>query len=528
MKTELSKIIDFINQGYYAKALLQIDHELKTNPNNFGLNKAKASTLFLQNKYNAALVVFNKCYEINPRDYDTNVNISYIFNMVQDYKMSLKFCNDALKVDQNRPEVYHNMAHCYLYIPDLEKAENFILKSIELRGGLESIDIIQFADTLNLYTDILVAKGDLDSFNTVSLNILKKNIFFGDMFRKVLRNNPGAITDENLSTLTSSLEKVIDSKDHIRGSLSKASAYSCLAEYYQKTNKDLSEEYYIEANKLILGAHRNSLYDGQRFTKNVIQFFDLVDTKKIQSDIPKNRGEGLIFIIGMPRSGTTLLESILATADDSFAGGEKSYFSTQCRPIVKNYSPITNGENTFSGLGKGYLDIIDIQRNNKKFYIDKLPENYLYYKFIKTSLPGAKFLHIHRDPWDNAISIFKQNFQDALYWSSSFFGIALQYANYEYIISHWKSGVDTDILDVKYEDLVSNTSATVSKIWSFCNLKGEYNETTRKKYFAQTASKFQVTQDIYVSSLKKEEFESQKEEFFKNLKLQREYWLNST
>jgi hypothetical protein len=88
--------------------------------------------------------------------------------------------------------------------------------------------------------------------------------------------------------------------------------------------------------------------------------------------------------------------------------------------------------------------------------------------------------------------------------------------------------VDTDILDVKYEDLVSNTSATVSKIWSFCNLKGEYNETTRKKYFAQTASKFQVIQDIYASSLKKEEFESQKEEFFKNLELQREYWQNST
>jgi tetratricopeptide (TPR) repeat protein len=151
MKTELSKIIDFINQGHYAKALLQIDHELKTNPNSFGLNKAKATTLFLQKKYNAALMVFNKCYEINPGDYDTNVNISFIFNMVQDYKMSLKFCNDALKVDRNRPEVYHNMAHCYLYIPDLEKAENYILKSIELRGGLESIDIMQFADTLNLY-----------------------------------------------------------------------------------------------------------------------------------------------------------------------------------------------------------------------------------------------------------------------------------------------------------------------------------------------------------------------------------------
>ena len=230
MKTMLSKIIDLINQKHYPKALLEIDQELNTNPNSFGLNKAKATTLFLQKKYNAALVFFNKCYEINPGDYDVSVNLSFIFNMIQDYKSSLEFCHNALKSVQDRPEVYHNMAHCYLYIPDLEKAENNILKSIELRGGLGSIDILRFSDTLNLYTDILLAKGDMDKFNTISLNILQRNILFGDMFRKVLRNNRDAITSENLKILHSSLEKPIDNKDHIRGSLSKASAYSCLAE----------------------------------------------------------------------------------------------------------------------------------------------------------------------------------------------------------------------------------------------------------------------------------------------------------
>ena len=528
MKTELSKIIELINQGYYPKALLEIDRELNTNPNSFGLNKVKATTLFLQKKYNAALVFFNKCYEINPGDYDVSVNLSFIFNMIQDYKSSLKFCHNALKSVQDRPEVYHNMAHCYLYIPDLEKAENYILKSIEIRGGLDSIDILRFSDTLNLYTDILLAKGDLDKFNTISLNILRRNIFFGDMFRKVLRNNRSSITSENLKMLHSSLEKAIDNKDQIRGSLSRASAYSCLAEYYQKEDRSKSEDYYIQANKLILSVHRNSLYESQKFTKKIIQFFNLADTKEIPSDIPSDRGEGLIFIIGMPRSGTTLLESILATANDSVAGGERIYFSTQCQPIVKNSLTKMDGEDVFSRLGKGYLDIIDIQRGDKKYYINKLPENYLYYKFIRTSLPGAKFLHIHRDPWDNAISIFKQNFQDALFWSSSFFGIALQYANYEHIMKHWGNEDNSDILDIKYEDLVSDTKKTVGKIWRFCNFKGEYDENIRKKYFAQTASKFQVTQSIYATSLKKEEFEGQKEEFSKNLELQRQYWASSS
>tara|TARA_Y100000996_G_scaffold398575_1_gene366746 strand:- start:501 stop:2087 length:1587 start_codon:yes stop_codon:yes gene_type:complete len=527
MNTELSKIIDLINASHYLKALEEIDRELNNSPNSFALNKAKATTLFLQKKYNSALVAFNKCYEINPNDYDVNVNISFIFNMIQDYKSSLKFCDAALKVNQDRPEVYHNIAHCYLYIPDLEKAEINVLKSIELRGGLESNDLLRFSDTLNLYTDILLAKGDLDKFNEISSKILNKNIFFGDMFRKVLRNNRSGITDDNLKILKSALNQIVDNKDIIKGTLSKASAYSCLAEYYQKLDKKISEDYYIESNKLILSAHRNSLYENQKFIKKIIKFFDSDETKTMLGNVPKNEGKGLIFIIGMPRSGTTLLESIIATADNCVAGGEKLFFPTQCPPIINNKSADTKEEDVFSRLGKDYLNIIDIQKRGRRFYIDKLPENYLYYKFIRNSLPGAKFLHIQRDPWDNATSIFKQNFQDALYWSSSFFGIALRYANYEYTMKLWQNEKNDDILDISYEELVSDTKNSINKIWGFCELEGNYDENKRKKHFAQTASKFQVTQNIYSSSLKKHEFEGQKEEFFENLELQRQYWSNS-
>ena len=524
MNTELSKIIDLINQSHYREALKKIDRELTNNPNSFAMNKAKATTLFLEKKYNQALVAFNKCYDLNPQDYDVNVNISFIFNRVQDFKSSLKFCDNALKIQQNKPEVYHNMAHCYLYIPDHEKAEKCVLKSIELRGGLESSEILKYADTLNLYTDILLAKGDLDKFNEVSLSILKKNIFFGDMFRKVLRNNRNGITDENLKILNNALNQIVDNKDIIKGTLSKASAYSCLAEYYQKVDKKKSEDYYVKSNQLILSVHRNSLYENQNYIKKIIKFFESNDTEEISSDIPKDKGKGLIFIIGMPRSGTTLLESIIATADNCVPGGEKIFFSVQCPPIIYNKLADAKEEDVFSRLGKDYLEIIDIQKNGRKFYIDKLPENYLYYKFIRNSLPGAKFLHIFRDPWDTATSIFKQNFQDALFWSSSFFGIALQYANYEYVMKLWQNEKNNDILDVSYEELVSDTQNSINKIWAFCELEGNYDENKRKKHFAQTASKFQVTKDIYASSLKKEEFEDHKQEFIKNLDLQRKYW----
>jgi hypothetical protein len=230
----------------------------------------------------------------------------------------------------------------------------------------------------------------------------------------------------------------------------------------------------------------------------------------------------------MPRSGTTLLESIISTANDCTAGGEKVYFAVHCDPIINKFSHDDNDidENTFHHLGEGYLDIIDIQRKGKKFFIDKLPENYLYYKFIKFALPKAKFIHIHRDPWDNAISIFKQNFVKDIYYGSSFFGIGLQYANYEHLIGLWKQEIDHNILDISYDNLILKTNDCINQIWKFCNLKGEYDESKRKSHFAQTASKQQITKSIYSTSIGKKEFEDKKLEFIKNLENQREYWKN--
>lgn len=526
MNAELSKIIDLINSKEYSKALKAINNNLKLNPSSFSLNKAQGIAFLGLEKYNLALRVFNKCFEMKSDDYEINVNLAFLFNKVQDYKNSLKFSENALKIKDDMPEVYHNIGLAYLNIFDLEKAEKYFLKSIELRGGLDNLEIFRFKDTLNYYTDVLIAKGDIESFKTVSQKILDKDVFFGDMFRKVHRNDPDAIKEKHLKTLYRTLQELESFKDLLNRNLTKSSIYFCLAEYFSSTDRQKSEEYYIQSNQIISEIQRGSFYDQQIYIKKIIKFFDQVDYKKLSSNIPNDRGDGLIFIIGMPRSGTTLLESIISTAEDCVAGGEKLFFAVHCDPILNRFSHDDNDveDNMFYNLGENYLDIIDIQRKGKKFFIDKLPENYLYYKFIKSALPKAKFIHIHRDPWDNAISIYKQNFVKDIYYGSSFFGIGIQYANYEHLMDMWKKETDHNILDIRYDDLVTKTKGCINQIWEFCNLKGEFDENKRKKYFAQTASKQQVSKSIYTSSVGKKEFEDKKSEFTENLENQRKYW----
>ena len=524
MKPELSKIIESLNKKDYLHASELARQALQNAPKSYELNKILAISLMALNKYNDAIIVFNQCFEMNQYDYDVNVNLAYVFNKVQDYKNALKFCDYALKSDKGRPEVYHNLANSYLYIPDLSKAEECILKSINLRGGLDSKEILNFQDTLNIYTDILLAKGDLVLFQKITVNLISRGVFFGDMFRKALRSDRNLIKEEHLDILYSTLEKADRIKSLVQQNSTKSSVFSCLAEYFEKSDKRKSEDYYIKSNNLLSNIQRGSLYDSQKFVKKIISLFENIKNHNFLDDVSEYQGEGIIFIIGMPRSGTTLLESILSTAESCVPGGEKVFFPIHCQSIIKGSDHLDIDKLLFNNLGRNYLDIIEIQRKGNKFFIDKLPENYLYYPFIRKSLPAAKFIHISRDPWDNAISLFKQNFIKEVPYASSFFGIALQYANYEYLMKKWNNLRDNKILNIQYENLVTNAPSCIRLIWDFCEFKGEYIEQDRKKHFAQTASKQQVNRSIYNSSLKKTEFEAQKRDFLSNLNLQREYW----
>ena len=100
-----------------------------------------------------------------------------------------------------------------------------------------------------------------------------------------------------------------------------------LAEYQSKKNKNLSEEYYIKANKLINDMQRESLFLRQKYARTICNFFRSFEIQKITNEIDSEKGKGLIFVLGMPRSGTTLTESILSTSKDLITGGEKSFFS---------------------------------------------------------------------------------------------------------------------------------------------------------------------------------------------------------
>ena len=225
----------------------------------------------------------------------------------------------------------------------------------------------------------------------------------------------------------------------------------------------------------------------------------------------------------MPRSGTTLTESIITANTEVFGGGElMSFYDLAYRLLVdKKYD-----ENSFEMVGEQYIKRTEYLLINQKKIADKLPNNYAFIGHIRKFLPGAKIVLVLRNPWDLAVSLYKQRYVTNISFSSTFFNLGIQMANFEASLLYWKKlgMLDNNVMVIYYEDLVKNFDKTQKKLYAFCKINSEYEPEKRESFFAKTASINQVQNKIHTESLEKDNFSSFKKEFREAFYSQREFW----
>ena len=227
----------------------------------------------------------------------------------------------------------------------------------------------------------------------------------------------------------------------------------------------------------------------------------------------------------MPRSGTTLVESIVGKHEDVKSGGELLSMLELCK-IFSDPKINTFIKDDFLKISETYLKRTSFIRNNKKIFIDKLPANYFYIGLIRLCLPRAKFIVLQRDFWDVAISQFRQYYLTNVPYSTKFFNIALESANFEHISRFWSNQPELKncILDLKYEDLVKDEEYFANLIYNFLGIVEKYEKSGRENFFSRTASRFEIKKAVDASSVGKKFFEKSKNDFFKDLESQSEYW----
>jgi hypothetical protein len=222
-----------------------------------------------------------------------------------------------------------------------------------------------------------------------------------------------------------------------------------------------------------------------------------------------------IFVIGMPRTGTTLVQRILGSHSSVYSAGELSTFGLELTRLARDTlrPPPRSGTDFVAGtaqldfrvLGEAYIEKTKPMRDTSPHFIDKLPFNYLYAGLIHLALPHAKIINLQRHPMDTCYAVYKQLFKDAYPFSYDLDELGQYYMAYRHLMQHWNEVMPGVVHTVKYEAVVADVEGEARRLLQFCELPWEdqclrFYEDTQA---STTASALQVRQPVYASSVSK-------------------------
>ena len=279
--------------------------------------------------------------------------------------------------------------------------------------------------------------------------------------------------------------------------------------YEDRKDYKKSFNYYDQGNDLNRG---RSTYDPkavEAISQRILNFFD--------EDLIKNKNNwghtasDPIFIVGLPRSGSTLIEQILSSHSKVEGTMELPNILNMARELGTGTKDQTNypevlsklSKNEIESLGKKYLSETKFIRSSLPIFIDKMPNNFSHIGLIHLILPNAKIIDARRNPLDTCFSCYKQLFARGQMFTYDLNEIARYYVNYIKLMDHWDEVLPGKVHKVAYEDMVQNQEQETRKLLNYCNLPFEeqclkFYETKRA---VKTASSEQVRQPIYERSL---------------------------
>lgn len=224
---------------------------------------------------------------------------------------------------------------------------------------------------------------------------------------------------------------------------------------------------------------------------------------------PPRADEASYFILGLPRSGTTLVDRILSSHSEVGSLGEINNFAYALMQLAGAGGKLEMIERSkhidMGKLGQIYRDGIAGYGNPSAHLINKTPQNYLYMGLIRMALPGAKIIHLRRHPLDSCYAMYKTLFRMGYPFSYSLDDLGHYYLAYHRLMQHWRNVMPGQFLDLDYETLVDQQEKTTRTMLEFCGLEWEDScfEFHKNTSPAATASAAQVRQPVYRSSVQR-------------------------
>jgi Flp pilus assembly protein TadD len=457
----------FLQRGDHAEAVRQIELALKRNPNNSAALDNRGVALKELRQFEAALASHDRAIALQPNFAGAFLNRGNVLHEMKRSGEAIASYDRALTLRPSYPEALLNRGNVLRDLGQLAEAQKTYLEALRLSPNVGAI-----------YVNL----AELRTFTP------------GD---------PHLAAMESLLAKKEGLPKI--DRMHLDFALGKA--YADLKDY------DRSFSHLLAGN----AAKRAAIFYDERST---FAFFDRLETVFTPELIATKSGDGdaspmPIFVLGMPRSGTTLVEQIIASHPMVHGAGESQTLdklvSTVRGPdgILIPFPEFVLGLDTSALRELGARCVTSMRAlagegERAERVTDKTLSNYYFAGFIHLALPNAKIIHTIRDPLDTCISCFSKLFATELKYAYDLGELGRYYKRYEGLMKHWYRVLPSGrMLDVRYEEVVADLEGQARRIIAYCGLDWDdrclsFHKTDRP---VRTASATQVRQPIYSSAI---------------------------
>lgn len=262
--------------------------------------------------------------------------------------------------------------------------------------------------------------------------------------------------------------------------------------------------YLDEGNRLKRATVAFDIDETKTWMKNVTSVFT---TSFVEKHAGRgNKSTAPLFIVGMPRSGTTLLEQIFAAHPLVHGAGELLAFQKIINSSGASYLDFLNRmtDADLTRVGNAYIDFVNSIKGDKPYVVDKMPANFIHAGLINLALPNARIIHCRRHPVDTCVSCYSKNFAGDQKFTYNQTELGQFYKAYESMMDHWREVLPSDrFIEVHYEDLVEDLEGQARRLIDFCGL--DWDESCLTFYqgnrAVRTSSLHQVRKPIYKSSV---------------------------
>ena len=491
---DLQKAMGQVQKGNLGEAEKIYRNILSDDPNNVDALRLLALLASRTGAVDQAITMLENCTRIAPDYALAWENLAKLYRQKDDADSLQKAANcfeRATDLRPNWPEGWAGLGTMQTRSSNHNEGIASYKKSIELKENQPRVHL----SLGHVYKTTGKQKECIDSYKQ-AINFDNN---FGEAYWSLANLKTYEFTPKEISEMESktNLSEVSErEKVHFLFSLGKA--------YEDIGNFDKSFEYYKKGNDLNRG---RTTYDPKAIEALSGRLKNFFTKEKFENR--KNPGfetNAPIFIVGLPRSGSTLIEQILASHSKIEGTMELPNIMNIARKLGNStkdrtaYPEIidTLKDIDLSNLGKSFIEETRFLRTNKPFFIDKMPNNFSHIGLIKLILPNAKVIDARRNPMDTCFSCFKQLFARGQAFTYDLSEIARYYLNYVQLMDHWEEVLPGFIFRVQHEELLENQEAVTRDLIEFCELDFELStlEFYKTKRAVKTASSEQVRQPL--------------------------------